>query len=459
MVANPSLGRLINGGPTVFFAGYSLEVYHLITQHRAAQSILSRYTTFMSQTREMSMHRLVHIPRRNIIITLPNEVIQLLAGKDDEAEERATLAWTCAELRAILLPRTPPAVMVYVAIRSFEMKNKLLSYRIFGVRGIRMGLRYAGHVDDNIWVSPVWDYTAEFEWSPHPKLYAIVEMVKYYHFHLPIITFLHQHLTYAHDSILAGLKMAIQVDCWKAAETLLEYGTQEQLGEAVLEALRFGTIKTAENILQYMHPEGATNLAWDITTRAVRYIDQQMLRNILACNGEVYGRFQIDQVLIEAFKPLLYLAKCVCDSDISRIGLLSVWKQMIDFSDVQEEDDEESNVLHILAQYGGDRYHRRASLNGNPDEQLVEPTQSPAFNTDERTMESSNQALNGEAWTVDNKVPGQPSPQSNEDDSEDVEELAGDTDDAEGAEGTVLKASEYELEPSIEDTYRSCLGK
>jgi hypothetical protein len=397
------------------------------------------------------MQSIVEIPRRNIIITLPTEVIQLLCGKDDEAEERATLAWTCSELRAILLPRTPPAVMVYVAIRSLDMDNILLAYSMFGARGLREGLRYSGHKDDTIWVGPGCYYMPGFTWSPHPKMYAILEVIDRYHLFMPILTLFYQHLTYGHDSILAALKMTIEGESWEIAETLLEYANQEQQEAAVIEALRFKRIDMAMNMLRYMEPERATNLAWDITSRAVRNIDLQMLRNILAADGEVYDRFQIDQDLVDGFKPLLYLAELICDLPGYCSDFLKIWKETIAFSDVQDEDDGQSNVLHILAQHGAHQFHRMKLLDRNPDEPLVEPAQSSAINTDKKTTASSDQDLNEASSTSAKDNPGLLSSQTTQDDWKDVEDLAGD---AENAVSETSEASEDEPGPSIDETYR-----
>lgn len=123
------------------------------------------------------MQSSTEIAGRNIIITLPTKVIQLLCRKHDEAEESATLAWTCSELRGILFPLIPPKVMVYVAIRSLNKNIILLAKSKFGVRDLRRGLRYNGYLDDAFWSPPPYYYSDEFEWLPHTKSYGIVKVL------------------------------------------------------------------------------------------------------------------------------------------------------------------------------------------------------------------------------------------------------------------------------------------
>ncbi|KAH0603125.1 uncharacterized protein H6S33_008129 [Morchella sextelata] len=375
------------------------------------------------------------ISKRNIIITLPTEVIQLLAGKDNESEERATLAWTSSELRVILFPRIDPMVIMYVAIRSLDMKQILLAKSMFGVAGLRMGLKYAGHQDLQCWRKPSGPYTDEFPWSPHTKTYAIMEVI--FQERMPLLDLLYDHLTEGDDSILAALKVTMPFDCWVIiTKPLMEYPTQEQLEEAFLEACLFQSIVTASILLEVMDHERGTHLCLDIMERAVHSIDLKMLKIIFELDAWAYNRFPMPDARVHAFFPLLYLARCGLSNGGDRRALLKMWQKLInEYADKEQEDAEHAQVLHYLAKHGAANYARSKAA----ESLAADPEVASSTSSEDDTEESPMQAHEDD--------PGQSLPEVREDvTSESSSEHSGDE-----------KESEYEEEPSVEDTYRQMI--
>ncbi|KAH8152137.1 uncharacterized protein LAJ45_03563 [Morchella importuna] len=281
------------------------------------------------------MQSSVQMSPRNIIITLPTEVIQQLAGHDDEVEEQATLAYTSASLRSILIPRTNSIVSAYVTIRSFELKNIFLVLNQFGGENFRNGLKYAGHAEMSCWFPPPPTYARTLPWEFPTETYAIVKLIV--ENERVVYNLARKYLTPGHESILAALKATVNIDSWNAANDLLEYATEGQFMQAFTYSCLFLNTNMAIEFLDLVDSDHWEDLTTPLIECAITTFNGPMVDLLIDGDADIQDKFQI-------------------------------WNRLISRrADVHTTDLDGRTVLHHLARHGPHRSrNRRNTATFNP---------------------------------------------------------------------------------------------
>jgi ankyrin repeat protein len=312
------------------------------------------------------MQSSVQMSPRNIVITLPTEVIQHLARHDDEVEEQATLAHTCASLRSILLPRTSPIVSAYVTIRSLEFNNILLVLNQFGVENFSNGLKYAGHAEMACWFPPPPTYAATLPWEFPTETYAIVKLIVQND--RAVYNLARKYLTPGHESILAALKATVNIDSWTAAEDLFEFATEEQFMEAFTYACLFLNTNMAIEFLYLVDSDHWEDLTTPLIECAITTFNGPMVDLLIDGDADIHDKFQYSIDEANSTFPLSWLAKWGFGNYYGHAHFVSIWNRLISRrADVHTTDLDGRTVLHHLARHGAHRRRNRKNTSAfNP---------------------------------------------------------------------------------------------
>lgn len=314
----------------------------------------------------LAMQSSVQMSPRNIIITLPTEVIQQLAGHDDEVEEQATLAYTSASLRSILIPRTNSIVSAYVTIRSFELKNIFLVLNQFGGENFRNGLKYAGHAEMSCWFPPPPTYARTLPWEFPTETYAIVKLIV--ENERVVYNLARKYLTPGHESILAALKATVNIDSWNAANDLLEYATEGQFMQAFTYSCLFLNTNMAIEFLDLVDSDHWEDLTTPLIECAITTFNGPMVDLLIDGDADIQDKFQYSIDEANSTFPLSWLSKWGFANYYGHADFVRIWNRLISRrADVHTTDLDGRTVLHHLARHGPHRSrNRRNTATFNP---------------------------------------------------------------------------------------------